>query len=355
MDLSARRPGPDVTRALAMAGVVMMNYYGYSILRGAERGDGPVASVFDPWTGPLATRFAATFVVTAGIGVWLMFDRATTHEQRVDVSWRLVRRGLLLYGGGLAFDLVWPGTILPFYGVMFVVAAVLVHLRTRWIVAMGVAAAVAAWLIRWWRLERELDGFSTAWLTDPDLRSLRGLALDVMVNGTHPLLPWLAFMCAGIVVARSMRHAAWQPITAAIGGTLYVVATLVDAAAPAGYRARILLSDDPFERGIVYTASALGTALLAVVAITALADRWASTPAVDSLRRAGQLSLSIYLAHALIYRALVADFDLVRPRSLADSLVFAAVVWASTTAAAVAYQRRFGRGPAETLYRRLTA
>ena len=40
MDLSARRPGPDVVRALAMAGVVMMNYHGYLILRGARRDGG---------------------------------------------------------------------------------------------------------------------------------------------------------------------------------------------------------------------------------------------------------------------------------------------------------------------------
>ena len=38
---------------------------------------------------------------------------------------RLVRRGLLLYGGGLLFDTIWDGTILPYYGVMFVLAALL--------------------------------------------------------------------------------------------------------------------------------------------------------------------------------------------------------------------------------------
>ena len=39
MDLTRRRPGPDVVRAVALIGVVVMNYHGYLILRG-----GPAAT-----------------------------------------------------------------------------------------------------------------------------------------------------------------------------------------------------------------------------------------------------------------------------------------------------------------------
>ena len=115
MDLQSRRPGPDVVRALAMAGVVVMNYHGYLILRGGRREGGGLYDLFDPWTGPLSTRFAATFVLTAGVGVTLMTRSAVAGgepERISDMRWRLVRRGLLLYGGGLLFDFIWPGTIL---------------------------------------------------------------------------------------------------------------------------------------------------------------------------------------------------------------------------------------------------
>jgi uncharacterized protein len=114
-------------------------------------------------------------------------------------------------------------------------------------------------------------------------------------------------------------------------------------------------SDDPFDRGIAYTASALGTAVLAFAAISAIADRFADTRAVDALRRAGQTSLSIYLAHALVFNLMVHWLDVVEPDGIATSLTFALVMWLVVTAAAVAYHRRFGRGPAERLYRRLTA
>lgn len=338
-----------------MAGVVMMNFHGYLILRGARRDGGAVYDLFDPWTGPLSTRFAATFVLTAGVGVTLMTRSSIGDPARVtEMRWRLVRRGVLLYAGGLLFDFVWPGTILPFYGAMFVLAALMFTMRIRWVVLIGVAAAVAGWSISWWRFERDLDGASTAWLTDPGARSPRGLLFDVFVNGTHPLLPWLAFFCAGIVLGRLLTTAWWRPAAVGAGFALYSTATVANTLGT-GQRSLVLLSDDPFDRGLVYVASALGTALIAFGAISWIADRFERTAAVDTLQRAGQMSLTIYLGHALLFNLLVDWLDVVEPRGVGTALAATAMYWLSATALAVMYQRRHGRGPAERLYRRLTA
>lgn len=353
MELQVRRPGPDVVRALAMLGVVVMNYHGYLILRGGEPGDGALADLFDPWTGPLSTRFAATFVLTAGVGVTLMTRSSVGDPERTRaIRWRLVRRGLLLYAGGLLFDMIWRGSILPFYGAMFVLAAGLFALRSRWVVLTGVLAAIAAAAIRWWRYEAAADGHDTAWLTDPGPDSPRGLVLDVFVNGTHPLLPWLAFFCAGIVVGRFLGRSWWRPVAVAAGFVLYSAATIA-ASAGTSQRARVLLSVDPFERGLAYTASALGTALLAFAGISWVADRFASHPAIDALRKAGQMSLTIYVAHALVFNVLVTQLEVIEPAGLGRALTFAIVFWLAATAAAIAFASRYGRGPAERLYRAL--
>lgn len=349
-----RLPGPDVTRALAMLGVIVMNYHGYLILRGAPQNGGFWYDVFDPWVGPLSTRFAATFVVVAGVGVTLM-TRSAVHDpmRRRELRWRLARRGLLLYGLGLAFDMIWPGTILPFYGAMFVLAALLFTLPSVGVGAVGVIAAVAGWAIRWWRFERNLDGHDTSWLTNPGPRSPRGLVLDVFVNGTHPLLPWLAFFCAGIVIGRWLGRPYLYPRLAGIGLMMFGLAEFVAATAGGG-RAGIVLSDGPFDRGIVYTTSALGTALAAVAAVGWLSDRWPTSTAVDLLRRAGQVSLTVYLAHALVFNLLVDWWWVVEPTGLGIALGFATIFWLIATAGAVAWQIRFRRGPAEQVYRRLT-
>jgi uncharacterized protein len=352
---TGRLVGPDVVRAVAMAGVVIMNFHGYLINRGARREGGWAYDFFDPWVGPLSTRFAATFVLTAGVGVTLLTRSAAGNRARAnELRWILARRGLILYGFGMVFDFIWPGTILPYYGALFVLAAVLFTLRTRWLITIAAVAASAAWLVRWWRYERELDGHDTSWLTNPGPRSPRGLLIDVFVNGTHPLLPWLAFFCAGIVLGRILVREWWQPVAIATGFALFSGATLINSTATTP-RALVLLSDDPFERGFAYTMSALGTALLAFTAVCWIAERYRETTVIDWLRRAGQMSLSIYIAHALVFCLLVDWLDVVSPGGLGTSLLFALTYWLISTAAAVAYHQRFGRGPAEYVYRKLAS
>ncbi|MEO6652755.1 MAG: DUF418 domain-containing protein [Ilumatobacteraceae bacterium] len=343
-----------MVRALAMAGVVMMNYHGYLIQRGARRDGGGVYDVFDPWVGPLSTRFAATFVLTAGVGVSLMTRSSRCDRGRtIEMRWRLVRRGLLLYSGGLLFDFIWPGTILPYYGLMFVLAASIFTLRIRFVVAIGLSAAVIGALVSWWIFRRDQGGDPLDWLTEPGRRSPRGLVFDVFVNGTHPILPWLAFFCAGIVLGRLLSSPWWRPAAIGSGFTLFSIATLLTTVG-SGATARHLLSDDPFDRGLVYVASALGTALIAFGAISWLADRFEHTAGVDWLRRAGQLSLTIYLGHALLFNLFVDWLDLIEPRGVGTALTAAGTYWLIATALAVTYQRRYGRGPAERIYRNLT-
>ena len=178
------------------------------------------------------------------------------------MRWRLVRRGALLYVGGLLLDEIWPGTIIPFYGGMFVIAACLFTLRSRWIVADRRRRGAR-------RAGRSGPGASgaprtaraRAWLTAPRTGTPRGYVFDLFVNGTHPLLPWLAFLCAGIVLGRLSTG------LVAAGGdragfTLYSFATIVARRRRPAFQLT-LLSTDPFERGLVYVASALGTALIA--------------------------------------------------------------------------------------------
>ena len=86
-----------------------------------------------------------------------------------------------------------------------------------------------------------------------------------------------------------------------------------------------------------------------------LADRYRDATVIDWLRRAGQMSLSIYIAHALVFCLLVDWLDVVSPGSLGTSLLFALAYWLISTMAAVAYHKRFGRGPAEYVYRQLAS
>ena len=357
-----RLPGPDVVRAVALIGVVVMNYHGYLIIArsDADTGTGWAAELFDPWTGPLSTRFAATFVLVAGVGVTLMTRntvdatrrRNATQSSSADpvttMRWRLVRRGVLLYTGGLVLDEIWPGTIIPFYGAMFIAAAAMFTWRSRWIFAVAAASALAGWTIRVWRFRQRDDGISTAWLTDPGVGSVRHYVFGVFVNGTHPLLPWLAFFCCGMLLGRALRTSWWRPAALGAGVSLAAGAAALSSGATTDFQ-RVVLSTGPADRGLLYVASALGTALVAYATIDWLAERFPI--ATDPLRRAGQLSLSLYLLHIVVFNVAVDWLGWIEPAGLDLALTLAFAFWVVGIVLAVGWQRRFGVGPAERVYR----
>ncbi len=356
-----REIGPDVVRAVALIGVVVMNYHGYLLLRGAPTEADTVATrLFDPFAGPLSTRFAATFVLVAGVSVTLLTRSAAGDTAAMSsMRWRLVRRGIVLYVAGIVLDTAWPGTILPFYGAMFAVAGLVVTWRSRWILAAGTAAALAAAGISWWRYQQALDGQTNTWWDASGFSTAKGMLLDVTVNGTHPLLPWLAFFCTGIVVGRLLRRPGLGVALIAVGFTLFGVATLVADTVRGGDTgsglASELASDNPFDRGLMYTTSALGSSLVAFAAISLLAEQFATSRAVDVLRSAGQMTLTLYVLHALVFNLVVDWLDWVRPTGLDTALLFALGYWVVALGAARMWLRHHRRGPLETVYRRLTA
>lgn len=367
-----RIDAPDVVRAIALIGVVVMNYHGY--LNGAAAAAGPDSTfgqrLFDPWQGVLSTRFAATFVLIAGVGITLLTERsraggdpAAIADDRV----RLVRRGAVLYLGGLVLDWIWPGTIIFFYGAFFVAGALLFTLRTRTILVIGGLSIAAAAAIQWWAIERRLDGRSVDWLFFPrtlSTESPRGLLLDTVVNGTHPVLPWLAFLCVGIVVGRLLTAPGLsvERVRSELGRLLgiglvlvagsYLLHEVLVSSDPADAVRNSLVSTRPFDRGPLYVLGAIGTSLVALAIVWWLAERASGSLPVRVLAVAGRTTLTLYVAHVFVFNLLVNDWEWVRRTGLDTALVFAGVFWVLAIAAAWVWSERVGQGPLERWYRR---
>ena len=349
----------DVGRAIALIGVCVMNYHGYLILRGGQPGDGFIADLFDPWTGPLSTRFAATFVTVAGMGVALMSRRALAGRdpQAVsDVRWTLIRRGVLLFAFGFVLDWIWPGTILFFYGAYFLVGAAIFTLRSRWIAAIGVAAAVAAAVLQWWGRERAADGHLVDWLFDTTAEnnlSPRDLLLDALVRGTHPLLPWLVFFCMGIVLGRALPFGSIMRVQLAFFGVICVgLAYSLERTLPWDAAGR---STHPFDRGVLYSLAAVGMSLVAVTVIGAIAQATATSRVTQALAVTGRSTLSLYVLHVLVFNLLVDWLDWVQPRGLGTSLALALGYWVVAIVLANLWHRSHEHGPLEWVYRRFSA
>jgi uncharacterized membrane protein YeiB len=287
--------------------------------------------------------------LVAGVGVTLLTNKALNSRDRTtEMRWRLVRRGALLYVGGVFLDEIWRGTIIPYYGAMFALAALLFTLRSRWVATVGMGAVLAGTYIRAWRFWQGADGKSAAWLTSPPEGSLEGYVFDVFVNGTHPLFPWLGYFCVGILLGRVLNESWWRAGTFSIGLMLYGGATVISSLPSTDFQQTVFFTH-PDGRGLVYVASALGTALVAFATIDWIATRFHDL--ADPFRRAGQMTLTLYLAHILVFNFVVDWMGWVTPGGLGTSLLFALGFWVAGIAAATVWHQRLGRGPAERIYR----
>ncbi len=348
----------DVTRAIALIGVAVMNYHGYMIGLGGSVGESSINHFFDPWMGPLSTRFAATFAMIAGMGISLLTKRGRLAHDRQRQSadrWTLIRRGFLLYAFGYVFEWVWSGTILFFYGAFFMAGALLFTLRTRWLVAIGAAAALAAAAIQWWAFEADHD---TSWLLggwygNGPYRSPRRLLFDTFVNGTHPLFPWLAFLCAGMILGRHLPMTSASRRMLAALGVVMVAGTYLAKHLFADTPLRTqLLATDPYSRSLNYTVCALGSSITAFCLIGWIASATRDSFMTRAFAAAGRTTLTLYILHAIVFDAAVTRWHLIRPAGLDVDLLFAGSFWVVAIVAAAWWQHRFGIGPIEWIYRR---
>ena len=344
-----------------MFGVVALNFHGYLNPRQWTQplDQSMWEATFSPLTGILTTRFAATFVFVAGIGVALFFRSAQgDHVASARRRLILLRRGAFLFGLGLLLEWVWPGTIIFFYGAYFMLATIVVTWPTRALAWLIVAITVSSAALAGWRFDQGRLGRSTSWLS-PELDSPRNLLIRVFVDHTHPVLPWFAFLLAGIMLGRNIDR------LAAFHGRLVAVGVIVLAGAHLARTAlwpeslversdvvmRVIISTDPYDRSVLYVVSALATAFIAFGVVSWLVDSRGAAPLVRYLAGVGRLSLTIYVLHVLFFNLVVDWLGLGREGGLAVALGLAMIFYAFALTFAGWWSRLFGLGPIERVYR----
>ena len=357
---TSRLIGLDVTRAIALIGVVVMNFHGtlHNWLNDWSIGTDFWHRVFNVYTGALSTRFAATFVLVAGIGTALFSQKVYANRQNIAKHrMRLVRRGAVLLFGGYFLNHAWPGTILFYYGAYFILSAIFIVWKSRSILFLSAVTALAATAIASWEANRQRAGYSTAWLHPQEIHNLKDFLLRIFVDYTHPVFPWLAFFCIGIVMGRNLemiksKRRAILMLCFALIVLCYSVSAILDHFdLRSNEIVYWLTSLHPFNRSLLYTVSTAAIAGVAFVVISQLAERYQHKKLVVHLQRSGQLTLSLYLLHVLAFYIFVNWTQLISSSGLDTALLFAGGFWIFAITIASWWQHHFGQGPVERLYR----
>ncbi|WP_420433848.1 DUF418 domain-containing protein [Hyphobacterium sp.] len=361
---AARLEGIDFARAIAFLGMTVVNFHIYI----------DNAATDPAWATELASLFsgraAATFVFIAGVGTALLtarWRRTRSIDDRRMARLSLLKRGLFLFIAGVSFRAQWPYDILHFYGVYLALAALLFTLNTRWLIVLVMVTPllfVAEYLafpplLGW-------DYWESPSFEDP-VHAFR----DVFFTGHHPVFPWFAFFLAGLAIGRADLHMSanhWrllfggivliamaQAVHFSMIGLNYIKLLPVEDWGP-GYALSYidnLFGTSAYPPSPLYVMFGLGVGMIVLSLSLMLCAADGRRRLVKPVIYAGQMALTLYLAHVFIG---VTGIEWFLPEEM-DSIwaLYAIVIvfFLASIIFATIWRRYHKRGPVEWAMRRL--
>ncbi|MEM9467055.1 MAG: heparan-alpha-glucosaminide N-acetyltransferase domain-containing protein [Actinomycetota bacterium] len=346
--VTVRRPrivGIDLARGLALAAMCTQHVF----IEGprGEPSTGWVAWVFRESAG----RASVVFFVLSGVSLALI----TAGGSRSAEPAALRRRGLALVGLGLALTgTVWEASILQHYGLAFLLAPWLVRASQRMLSALTAAALLGGpvALLAVPRVDGAVVDAADGTVLDPVVEAV----WDVLAVGHYPMVLWIGFFTAGVLLGRSDLHR--RAFVGRLVGAGVVVAlaaglvvTLLGGPAEDGWR-RLLETEG--HSGMAGWTIQTGGVALALFGI-AIALPASVTARLGALIATGSMSLTAYLLHIAL---VVGVFEFgVAPLGwsvIAQEVAFFALV-GSMIACCVGLARWHRVGPAERVMKRIAS
>ncbi len=297
-----RLPGIDVARAIAVLGMVMV-HFGPN-----PRPDTALGNLYGVSHG----RASVLFALLAGVGVALLVGDHSRQRPSL-VRGRLVLRGALLLPLGLWLQELDHGAlvILQYYALYFLLAALVLTLPDRWLLAGGAAVLVGGPLVylcvgmvapEWFTIRDP-----PRW-TDPPTK----IARDLLLTGRYPLVTWAAPLLVGLWVGRRDLTAPAARWGLLVLGLVVAVAAALAADGlvgtfgstfekPGGFGFAYLLTDEPHSQMPLWLLGSIGSACAVLGGMLLLADRLPR--ATWPLAATGQLALTVYVGHLLLLDA----------------------------------------------------
>jgi uncharacterized membrane protein len=361
--------GVDAARGLALLGMMAVHIFP------GQDADGSVSTPHLIAAG----RSAATFAVLAGVGLALISGGGRPLRGRAwgAIAAGVAVRGVVIAAVGLLLGSLDSGVavILPYYGLLFVLALPLLPLGPRALAVLAgafmVVVPVGSHLVRpLLGAPERANPTVTALVRDP-LEWLEVFA----ITGYYPVLAWMAYMCAGLAAGRlalrsprvgagllgggvalavgASAMSAW--LLGPLGGRAHIAAATPGGADPATLDLALsstqygttptttwwwLAVDAPHGSTPLDLAHTTGVAL-GVLGGLLLVARVAARLLVP-LAAAGSMTLTLYTTHVAVLSIGLSTGTLPTDPAMSYALqVVALLVLASL------WRRRFGRGPME--------
>jgi len=340
--MKQRLIGIDVARALAVVGMVIVNFQMVLGGKGFEWAE-YIAGLFEG-------KAAATFVVLAGVGLALTTNTAVRQNDRGKLRTakkRIIKRALFLFMIGLLYIPLWPADILHFYGVYMLITLLL--LRSKPAIALIAALAlimIYPLIMLVWDYEQ---GWNFTTFEYADFWTLPGFFRNLFFNGFHPAIPWAAFMLYGFWFGKQDLQNRRFLIRAFYISTIgFFLLSLLSHTLILGLSAgnpqaenelSLILGTSPMPPLPIYMLSGIAIATVVISVCLLIENHHKNDVVYSALHKTGQLALTFYVAHVIIGMGIIEVFNpgalgtYTAQYSLAYALVFSlccilfAVLW----------------------------
>ncbi|MGY6647506.1 DUF418 domain-containing protein [Wenyingzhuangia sp. IMCC45574] len=355
---NSRIVGIDVARALAVVGMIIVNF---KIVFG-DKGNKWIRVIADFFDG----KAAATFVVLAGVGLALMTN-STIESKDIyrlkHIRKRIVKRALFLFLVGISYIPIWPADILHFYGVYMLLLVLLLTQKRKHILIYSLLIILIYPILITVFYPYEL-GWDFESLDYPDFWTLKGFVRNLLFNGFHPVLPWSAFMFMGYWLGKQdlnnkkllkkifLRSALCLMIIQVLSfGSLWL-----DEGSSSLTELKELLSIKPMPPLPMYMLNGITVAFTIISGCILLGKRFNKSFIIKALRNTGELALTFYIAHVVIGMGIV---EVLNPSeigaySIVFSVMYALLFSLCCIIFAVVWRKYKQVGPMEWIMRKLT-
>lgn len=363
---NTRIAGYDIARGLAIFFMIIINFN--CVFSGDES---------DPvWLSQLVSEFegraAVTFVVLSGVGITLLCRQARLSGDQAGMRENkniLLKRAFILMTGGLIFCHTWPADILHFYGAYLVISVFFLNASDKKLLLASFFSAIVFYILLF-----SFD-YNAGWNSDTsydELFTFDGMIRDLFFNGAYPIFPWMAFLFVGMWLGRQdTYHRVFRKKVLFSACCMIVAAELISS-----YLNRIYLTTESFEvRGIIihcrtvpenvrdwidiipfppsplFMLSGGATALMVIMLSITLAKKYPEAKWLKFSEAAGQLSLTLYVAHVVFGINVLELIEFNENGAILSSVTAALVFIAGSFSFAFFWKKRWKKGPLEWIMR----
>jgi uncharacterized membrane protein YeiB len=351
--------GYDFARGLAIIGMIFVNFKTVMV---AET-DAYLYQLIELISG----KAAALFVVLAGVGMTLMYQRAKAKNDVGEirkVKIILLKRAGFLFVVGLSYYSIWPGDILHYYGLYLPIGILFLSVSRNWLQTLSFLLIIA------YSASMLFFNYEAGWdwttLEYTDFFAVNGFFRNFFLNGFHPVFPWIAFLLTGIWIGRlnfndvKIRHRV-SLFSLAIfvvfkSISLFLIDNLSQLPPTEASDLTYLLGTTPMPPMFFYMITASSLAVFVISISIYISTKLSHTLFIKQVVSTGQLSLSNYFFHVIIGMLAIKLFF--RKLEFAFSIEFT-VVYAIVFSVVIIFfshiwLMKFKKGPLEYIMRKIT-